>query len=120
VQIKIEKTRKAPATEASRSGCRIEDGPDIVGEVYNDTSGLLEKGEDLLRWGGVDQMFKKKSFTTNAKDQDKIGIFKNIKQSKIHRVESCIVVFSWIDSITWILSMWIWGIFIYSIPWDNL
>jgi hypothetical protein len=34
--------------------------------MYDDTTGILEKEGDALRWGDVYQLFKKKSFSTEA------------------------------------------------------
>jgi hypothetical protein len=48
-------------------------------------------------------MFKKKNFTTDPEDQDKLRIFKNIRKYVIHRVATHIVVFPCVDAITWIL-----------------
>jgi hypothetical protein len=46
-------TIKVSITKASRSGSQIEHELDIAGEMYNDTSGFLEKGEYALRWGDI-------------------------------------------------------------------
>jgi hypothetical protein len=71
--------------------------------MYDDTSGLLEKEGDALRWGDVYQMFKKKNFSTDVEDQDELKIFKNIRRSGIFRVAAHVVVFPCTDAITWIL-----------------
>jgi len=48
-------------------------------------------------------MFKKKKFATDIEDRDELKVFKNIRRSMIFRLESCDVVFPFIDAITWIL-----------------
>jgi len=92
--------RKAPTTEASRSGSRHEDEPDITGVVYDDTVGALEKGGDFLKWGDVYQMFKKQNFLVDAEDEDKLKVFKNIRKSGIHRVATHATVFSCFNAIS--------------------
>jgi hypothetical protein len=57
---------KAFVTEASGSGRQIEDEPNVVGATYDDTSGLLEKEGETLKWGDVYHMFKKSNFPTEA------------------------------------------------------
>jgi hypothetical protein len=42
----------------------------VVGAMYDDTYGLLEKEGETLKWGNVYQMFKKKNFSTDVEDQD--------------------------------------------------
>jgi hypothetical protein len=75
----------------------------VVGATYDDTSGILEKQGETLKWGDVYHMFKKSSFSTDAKDQDELKIFKNIKRSGIFRVASHVVVFPYVDAIIWII-----------------
>jgi hypothetical protein len=41
------------------SGSRQEEELDSLGAVYDDTTRLLEKGGDSLKWGEVFQMFKR-------------------------------------------------------------
>jgi hypothetical protein len=97
-------TSKAPATEAFGSGQQIEDEPDTPGAMYDDdTTGLLEKEGDALRWGDVYQMFKKQNLSIDVEDQDELRIFKNIRRSGIFRVAARVVVFPCVDAITWIL-----------------
>jgi hypothetical protein len=48
-------------------------------------------------------MFKKQNFITDAEDQDELRIFKNIRKYRIHRVATLIVVFPYVDVISWIL-----------------
>jgi hypothetical protein len=71
--------------------------------MYNDTSRFLEKEGDTLRWGDVYYIFKKKKFSTDAKDQDELNIFNNFRRSIISRVATRAVVFPCVDTITWIL-----------------
>jgi hypothetical protein len=77
--------------------------PDSPGEVYDDTTGILEKGENPLKWGEVFQMFKKKNFPMDVEDQDELKIFKNIQRSGLHRVVACATMFPCADAISWIL-----------------
>jgi hypothetical protein len=91
---------KAPNTKASASSQQDEDEPEVVGAMYDDTSGLLEKEGETLRWGNVYQMFKKKNFSIDVEDQDELKIFKNIKKYGIFRVASYAVVFPCANSIT--------------------
>jgi hypothetical protein len=48
-------------------------------------------------------MFKKQNFIRNAKDQDELRIFKNIRKSRIHIVATHAMVLSCVDDIAWIL-----------------
>jgi hypothetical protein len=79
---------KALGIEASGSGQQIEGEPEVIKATYDDTSGLLEKDGETLKWGEVYHMFKKYNFSTDAKDQDELKIFKNIRKSNIFRVVS--------------------------------
>jgi len=121
MSLRKKRTSKTPAIEASRSGRQIEDDPYVVRVVYNDTYRFLEKGEDVLRWGDIYQMLKKNNFAIDAEDQDELTIFKNNKRFKIHRVAACIVVFPYVDSITWILkNVYLGNIYIFATPRKNL
>jgi hypothetical protein len=51
---------KVQNTKVSSSNPQDEDKPEVVGPMYDDTFGLLEKGGETLKWGNVYQMFKKK------------------------------------------------------------
>jgi hypothetical protein len=64
---KEEGNQQSTHMEASKSGRQHEDEPDIVGAMYNDTSGFLEKGEDSLKWGDIYQMFKKNNFIIDVR-----------------------------------------------------
>jgi hypothetical protein len=70
--------------------------------MYNDTSKFLEKGEYVLGWGDVYQMFKNKSFATNAKDHEELNIFKNIRKSVIFTIATRVPIFPCSDAIFWI------------------
>jgi hypothetical protein len=48
-------------------------------------------------------MFKKSNFSTEAEDLNELQVFKNIRKPGIFGVASHPVVFSYVDSITWIL-----------------
>jgi len=72
----------------------------VVGDMYDDTYGLLEKEGETLRWGNVYRMFKKKNFSSNAEDWDEIKFFKNIKKSRIFMVVAYAVVLPCAKSIT--------------------
>jgi hypothetical protein len=52
-------TSKSQTTKASLSGQQIEDELNIIGAMYDDTYGLLEKEGDALIWGDVYHMLKK-------------------------------------------------------------
>jgi hypothetical protein len=64
----------------------------VVGDMYDDTFGLLEKEGETLKWGNVYQMFKKKNFSIDVEDHDELKIFKNIRKSRIFRVEAMICI----------------------------
>jgi hypothetical protein len=40
--------------------------------LYGDTTGLLKKGQDPLKWDEVFQMFKLQNFPINVEDQDQL------------------------------------------------
>jgi hypothetical protein len=73
---------------------QIEDEPDIVGAMYNDTSGFLEKGEDALRWGDVYQMFKKKTSPLMQRTRMNSRFSRTSESPKIHRVASHVLLYS--------------------------
>jgi hypothetical protein len=51
-------TSKELTSEASGSGQQIKDEPNVIGAMYDDTYGLLDKEGDAFRWDNVYQMFK--------------------------------------------------------------
>jgi hypothetical protein len=71
--------------------------------MYEDTSGLLNKEGNALRWGNVYQVFKRHKFSTNVEDQDELKIFKKIINSRIFIVATHVLMFHCSDAITWIL-----------------
>jgi len=68
MSLRKKETSRAPATKAFESGHQIEDEPEIVGEIYNDTSRFLENGEDVLKWRDIYHMFKKKKVAIDVED----------------------------------------------------
>ena len=95
--------RKTPIIEASGSRRRQDEEHDSLGEVYDDTTRLLEKGGESLKWGEVFQMFKRQTFPVEADDQDELQIFNNIWRLQLHRVETHVAVLSYENAIVWIL-----------------
>jgi hypothetical protein len=71
--------------------------------LYGDTTGLLKKGQDPLKWDEVFQMFKLQNFPINVEDQDQLRIFNNIRKSKLHRVAAHPPVLPCADAIAWII-----------------
>jgi hypothetical protein len=57
----------------------------VVGDMYDEKYGLIEKEGETLKWVNVYQMFKKKNFSTDVEDHDELKIFKNIRNSIIFR-----------------------------------
>jgi hypothetical protein len=94
---------KTAIVEASGSGKQIEDEPEVASPIYDDTTGILEKEGETLKWGEVYQMFKKKNYAIDAEDQDELRVFKNIRKSRIFKVAARAVVFPCVDAISWIL-----------------
>jgi hypothetical protein len=99
MSLRNKETRKASAMEASESGRQHEYEPDVVGEMYDDTTVFLEKEEDS-QVGDIYETFKKNNFFVNAEDQDKLIIFKNIGKHRIHRVSTHTMVFPCVDVIS--------------------
>lgn len=52
-------TSKTPNTKAYASGWQDEDEPEVVGDMYDDTFGLIEKGGEIIKGGNVYHVFKK-------------------------------------------------------------
>lgn len=50
---------KVPNTKASASVWQDEDEPEVVGDMYDDTFGLIEKEGEIIKGGNVYHMFKK-------------------------------------------------------------
>jgi hypothetical protein len=96
-------TSKVLGTEASGSGQQTEGEPKVIRATYDDTSGLLEKDGEMLKWGEVYHMFKKSNFSTEVEEPYELKVFKNIRKSGIFRVAAHPMVFPCVDSITWIL-----------------
>jgi hypothetical protein len=71
--------------------------------MYIDASKFLDKGEEVLRWGDMYHMFKKKKNSIDVEDQYELKVFKNIRRSGIFRVATHVFVFLCIDVITWVL-----------------
>jgi hypothetical protein len=71
--------------------------------LYGDTTGLLKKGQDTLKWDEVFQMFKLQNFPINVEYQDQLRIFNNIRKSKLHRVVAHPPVLPCTDAIAWII-----------------
>jgi hypothetical protein len=61
-------TSKVLGTEASGSNQQVEGEPEIIRATYDDTSGLLEKDKETLKWGDVYHMFKKSNFFIEAEE----------------------------------------------------
>jgi len=73
-------TNKEPVIEASSNRSRQDKDPYSLGLVHNETTKVLKKGGDSLKWDEVFYMFKIKTFPVEAEDQDEIQIFKNIQR----------------------------------------
>jgi len=95
-------TGKVSRAKPSRISQQAEE-VEIVEAIYDDTTGLLEKDGETLKWGEVYYMFKKSNFSTEVEEPDELQEFKNIKKSRIFRVETHPMVFSCTDTISWIL-----------------
>jgi hypothetical protein len=52
--------------EASASGSHQEEEEDILGPIYDDTKGFIDKGTSV-KWGEVFQMFKNQFFPKKQK-----------------------------------------------------
>jgi hypothetical protein len=76
---------------------------EIVGTIYDDTSRLLEKDGETLKWGEVYYMFKKSKFFVEAKDPNELQEFRKIRKSGILRVATQPVVFPSAGAISCIL-----------------
>jgi hypothetical protein len=76
---------------------------EIVETVYDNTSGLLEKDGETLKWGEVYYMFKKSNFYVEAEETDELQVFRNIIKSGIFRVEAHPTIFPCADAISWTL-----------------
>jgi len=50
---------KVPNTKASASVWQDEDEPEVVGDMYDDTFGLIEKEGEIIKGGNVYHMVKK-------------------------------------------------------------
>jgi hypothetical protein len=74
-----------------------------VRTVYDDTSGLLDKDGETLKWGEVYYMFKKSNFSVEAEEPDELQVFRNIRKLGIFRVATHPTVFPCADTISWIL-----------------
>jgi hypothetical protein len=96
-------TSKTLGIRAYGSGQQMEGDPKVIRAMYDDTSRLLEKDGETLKWGEVYHMFKKSKFFIEAEELDELKVFKNIRKSGIFRVASHPVMFPCTDSITWIL-----------------
>jgi hypothetical protein len=71
--------------------------------VYDDTSGILYKEGEILKWGEFYHMFKKSKFSIEVEDPKELQAFRNIKKSGIFRVASHPTMFPCADVISWIL-----------------
>jgi hypothetical protein len=76
---------------------------DFPGPFYGDTTCLLKKGQDPLKWVDVFKMFKIQEFPINVEEQDELRIFKNIRRSELHRVAAHPAVLPCADAIAWII-----------------
>lgn len=50
---------KSSVMEASHSGRKIKNEPNVAGATYGDTFGILDKEGETLKWEYVYQIFKK-------------------------------------------------------------
>jgi hypothetical protein len=94
---------KIVVIEASGKGKHIEYEPEIVGAIYDDNVSVLEKEGETLKWGEVYQIFKKEKFSTDAKDNDELQVFKNIIKLGIFIFVAQVFVFPYTNAISWIL-----------------
>jgi hypothetical protein len=95
-------TIKKMGTEPSNNSQQTTD-VESVRIVYDDTSGVLDKEGEILRWGEFYHMFKKSNFSTEAEDPSELQAFRNIRKSGIFRVAAHPTVFPCADAISWIL-----------------
>jgi hypothetical protein len=93
---------KPTGVEPSGSSQQTTD-TESVRTVYDNTSGILDKEGEILKWGEVYHMFKKSNFSTEAEDPGELQAFKNIIKSGIFRVAAHPTVFPCADAISWIL-----------------
>jgi hypothetical protein len=70
-----------------------------VRTVYDDTSRILDKEGETLKWGEVYYMFRKSNFSTEAEDPGELQAFKNIRKSGLFRVVTHPTVFPCADVI---------------------
>jgi hypothetical protein len=96
-------TSKASGAEASGSTQQVEGELEIIGATYDDTTGILEKDRETLKWGEIYHMFKKSNFSVETEDPDELQAFKNIRKSWIFRVATHPTIFPCTDAISWIL-----------------
>jgi hypothetical protein len=59
---------KVSRVEASGISQQLEGDPYIIGATYDDTSRLLEKDEETLKWGEIYHMLKKSNFFAENED----------------------------------------------------
>jgi hypothetical protein len=89
---------KSPTTKASTSEIHWEEEENTPGSIYDETMGFIEKGNSI-KWDEFFQMFKT-SFPIEEKDEDKFKVFRNIRKSRLHRVETHTTIFPCVDVIS--------------------
>jgi hypothetical protein len=93
-------SKKSPMTESFGSIIHQGENEEIPRPIYNDAKRFIEKGTSI-KWGEVFHMFKKKSFPRESEEDLDLKIFKNIKKSKLHRVEAHTTIFPCANTISW-------------------
>jgi hypothetical protein len=64
----VEKEIGVEPSSSSQQTVEVE----IVGTIYDDTSGLLEKDGETLKWGEFYYMFKKSNFSVEVEEPDEL------------------------------------------------